>query len=133
MHDCAFSKKRGVESGLTTGEISRRNSRASGEMFIDPDVSIDYRQSGAKWLPFRSALDTGNQESARHHKYFVPTVLWVAAALLIANLSILSVTAQAQRRTAASTTASIPSPQSVFGFNPGDERTIVDWKQITDY
>src|SRR5439155_17363925 len=89
--------------------------------------------SGAKWLPFRSALDTGNQESARHHKYFVPTALWVAAALLIANLSILSVTAQAQRRTAASTTASIPSPQSVFGFNPGDERTIVDWKQITDY
>ena len=113
MHDCALSKKRGVESGLTTGEISRRNSRASGEVFID--------------------LDTGNQERAHHHKYFVPTALWVAAALLIANLSILSVTAQAQRRTAASTTASIPSPQSVFGFNPGDERTIVDWKQITDY
>src|SRR5437870_1987945 len=117
MHDCALSKKRGVESGLTTGEISRRNRRASGEMFIDPDVSIDYRQSGAKWLPFRSAPDTGNQERARHHKYFVPTALWVAAALLIANLSILSITAQAQRRSAAPAPTAIPSPRSVFGFN----------------
>ena len=27
----------------------------------------------------------------------------------------------------------IPSPKSVLGFSPGDDRTIADWKQITDY
>src|SRR5437588_8162834 len=32
-----------------------------------------------------------------------------------------------------SNTSIIPSPQSVLGFNPGDDRTIADWKQITDY
>jgi len=42
----------------------------------------------------------------------------------------LSLTAQAQRKPAG---AAIPSPRSVFGFNPGDDRTVVDWKQITDY
>ena len=26
-----------------------------------------------------------------------------------------------------------PSPRSVLGFTPGDDRTIADWKQITDY
>jgi hypothetical protein len=42
--------------------------------------------------------------------------------------------ANAQRRlTAPATTQSIPSPRSVFGFNPGDDRTIIDWKQIRDY
>ncbi|HEX6717610.1 MAG TPA: M14 family metallopeptidase [Pyrinomonadaceae bacterium] len=29
--------------------------------------------------------------------------------------------------------AVIPSPQSVLGFTPGDDRTIADWSQITDY
>src|SRR6202011_5450462 len=45
----------------------------------------------------------------------------------------LSLTAQAQRKRAALPSNAIPSPRSVFGFNPGDDRTIVDWKQITDY
>ncbi len=27
----------------------------------------------------------------------------------------------------------IPSPRSVLGFTPGDDRTIADWGQITDY
>ncbi|HVF46797.1 MAG TPA: M14 family zinc carboxypeptidase [Pyrinomonadaceae bacterium] len=27
----------------------------------------------------------------------------------------------------------IPSPKSVLGFHPTDDRTIADWKQITDY
>src|SRR6266498_3726528 len=26
-----------------------------------------------------------------------------------------------------------PSPRSVLGFMPGDDRTIADWRQITDY
>jgi hypothetical protein len=36
----------------------------------------------------------------------------------------------AQRKPAG---AAIPSPSAVFGFNPGDDRTIIDWKQIADY
>ena len=27
----------------------------------------------------------------------------------------------------------IPTPRSVLGFSPGDDRTIADWQQITDY
>ena len=42
----------------------------------------------------------------------------------------LAVPAQAQRKP---TGGAIPSPRSVFGFNPGDDRTVADWKQITDY
>ena len=34
---------------------------------------------------------------------------------------------------AAAPTATIPSPKSVLGFTPGDDRTIADWSQITDY
>src|SRR5690349_5612060 len=29
--------------------------------------------------------------------------------------------------------ASIPSPKSVLGFTPGDDRTVAGWSQITDY
>src|SRR5687767_2549863 len=29
--------------------------------------------------------------------------------------------------------AAIPSPKSVLGFTPGDDRTVADWSQITDY
>lgn len=49
---------------------------------------------------------------------------------IIAGLLALSTTAQAQRKRADS---AIPSPRAAFGFNPGDDRTIADWKQITDY
>src|SRR5436189_6238813 len=52
---------------------------------------------------------------------FPVTVLLIALAVA---------STQAQRRAASS---SIPSPRSVLGFNPGDDRTIADWKQITDY
>ncbi len=30
-------------------------------------------------------------------------------------------------------TENIPSPESVLGFNPTDDKTIADWKQITNY
>ena len=33
----------------------------------------------------------------------------------------------------AQTTAAVPSPKSILGFTPGDDRTIADWAQITDY
>src|SRR6266404_427872 len=29
--------------------------------------------------------------------------------------------------------SAIPSPQDILGFKPGDDRTIADWKQITNY
>ena len=29
--------------------------------------------------------------------------------------------------------AAVPSPASVFGFTPGDDRKIADWKQMTSY
>ena len=29
--------------------------------------------------------------------------------------------------------AQVPSPKSVLGFNPTDDKTIADWQQITDY
>ena len=45
----------------------------------------------------------------------------------------LSLTAQAQRKRTEPLVKAIPSPRSVFGFDPGDDRTIIDWKQITDY
>ncbi|HMJ26916.1 MAG TPA: M14 family zinc carboxypeptidase, partial [Pyrinomonadaceae bacterium] len=46
---------------------------------------------------------------------------------------VLSLTAHGQRRRADLSVNTIPSPRSVLGFNPGDDRTIADWKQITDY
>lgn len=61
----------------------------------------------------------------------------IAAALIIAvivgGLLALSSTAHAQRKRPDRAGYAIPSPRSVFGFNPGDDRTIADWKQITDY
>jgi len=53
--------------------------------------------------------------------------------VLIATVAMWPAGAQAQRRATNSTAATLPSPKSVLGFNPGDDRTIIDWKQITDY
>jgi hypothetical protein len=39
----------------------------------------------------------------------------------------------AQRRIRGSASRATPSPRSVLGFYPGDEHTIADWGQITDY
>ena len=50
--------------------------------------------------------------------------------VFILVLLISAVYAQPKRE---SGTRTIPSPRSVLGFNPGDDRTIADWKQITDY
>ncbi|HEX7295255.1 MAG TPA: M14 metallopeptidase family protein, partial [Pyrinomonadaceae bacterium] len=55
-------------------------------------------------------------------------VACVAFMLLLAACSVKSF---AQR--AASQPAVIPSPKSVLGFKPGDDRTIAGWSQITDY
>ncbi len=46
---------------------------------------------------------------------------------LILFIAAFSATSFAQQSTA------IPSPKSVLGFTPGDDRTIAGWPQITDY
>ena len=48
-------------------------------------------------------------------------------------LCVAAIPAIAQRRSAQTAANSLPSPRSVFGFNPGDDRTIIDWPQISDY
>ncbi|MFN2529702.1 MAG: M14 family metallopeptidase [Pyrinomonadaceae bacterium] len=45
-------------------------------------------------------------------------------------LLVISARAQTNRRLYS---ASTPSPNSLLGFTPGDDRKIADWKQITDY
>jgi len=52
-------------------------------------------------------------------------IICLALVLFLAGTSV------AQR--SASQPAVIPSPKSVLGFTPGDDRTIADWSQITDY
>lgn len=47
--------------------------------------------------------------------------------LLIFNFAFLIFNIPAQAQTAP------PAPKSVLGFHPTDERTIADWRQITDY
>ncbi|HEY0545591.1 MAG TPA: M14 family metallopeptidase, partial [Pyrinomonadaceae bacterium] len=58
-----------------------------------------------------------------------PVVSFAVVIFLIAALSSVSVQAQ----TAAALDSSIPSPASVLGFAPGSDRTIADWRQITNY
>jgi Zinc carboxypeptidase len=41
--------------------------------------------------------------------------------------------AQATRRRPAATTTAPPTPASLLGFTPGDDRKVADWQQITDY
>src|SRR5438874_1610655 len=56
----------------------------------------------------------------------------IFVAVGFAGLLILASTAHAQRRATPRATP-LPSPYSVLGFNPGDDRTIADWNQIGDY
>ena len=110
-------------------ELGGWESRASGEIFIVPASSLELSSREAR----------GNAPGfARHnlartlsfYKHFAPTALTI---LLLAG-SVFSHAALAQRRAQpAPSAAAIPSPSSVLGFNPGDDRTIADWKQITNY
>ncbi|MGQ0761788.1 MAG: M14 family metallopeptidase [Acidobacteriota bacterium] len=82
---------------------------------------------GSAIQPRRAAsrLNSGKKSiAARFCKHLAPAALAIAVAILF-----YSHPALAQRRTP----ATIPSPRSVLGFNPGDDRTIADWKQISDY
>src|SRR5688572_6345311 len=55
----------------------------------------------------------------------------LAVALSVAAFSAASFAQKTAARVSAS--AAIASPKSVLGFTPGDDRTIADWSQITDY
>ena len=54
------------------------------------------------------------------------------ALTLCAATIFFALTAHAQRRDGAKV-GEIPSPRALLGFAPGDDRTIADWKQISNY
>ena len=54
--------------------------------------------------------------------------------VVVLYLAAFSANAFAQRTASrVSSSAAVPSPKSVLGFTPGDDRTIAGWSQITDY
>ena len=61
-----------------------------------------------------------------------PAALLVALALLAAS-GPTPASLRAQTRRAAGQAGVPPSPASVLGFTPGDDRRLADWRQITDY
>src|SRR5215468_9163812 len=81
-------------------------SRVRGEIFIAPKHILETRQKNA---------------AGHICKYFAPTAL----AILIATVAILPSAGHAQRLDAQASASSIPSPRSVFGFDPGDDRKIM--------
>ena len=52
---------------------------------------------------------------------------------LVALLFGSSALVNAQRPLRTRLNVGVPTPQSVLGFKPGNDRTIADWRQITDY
>jgi hypothetical protein len=72
----------------------------------------------------------------RHRFVFAFFIMIVAgAAAAVAQQPGLSPTTQESRASTRATVAaaSVPSPRSQLGFTPGDDRTLADWRQITDY
>jgi hypothetical protein len=69
-------------------------------------------------------------------RHLLRSALSLVAALALLSHSLVVQTARAQVRrapVAIAAPAVVPSPQSVLGFTPGDDRTIADWSQITNY
>lgn len=56
----------------------------------------------------------------------------IACVVVLVCLAVFGEPTLAQRSGSQSATT-IPSPKSVLGFTPGDDRTVADWSQITDY
>ena len=105
---------------------TKSTSRANGEMFVEPTGS--YFSCRHEMRCQTSRLEPRIQtKTAAFYKHFAPTAL----ALLIATGLLFTSDTHAQRRS--NSAAGIPSPRAVLGFNPGDDRTIADWKQISDY
>ncbi len=57
----------------------------------------------------------------------------IACLALLSTGPVMSSVSYAQRSGQVVSRAAVPSPRSVLGFTPGDDRTIADWRQITDY
>lgn len=62
---------------------------------------------------------------------FVPVVAFFTSLLFIAGFA--SAPAHSQKADPTPVGTHVPSPQSVLGFTPGTDRTIADWRQITNY
>src|SRR3989454_5422064 len=84
-----------------------------------------YQAPGINQDSFRSVCKSP-PGSGRYRSRFCNLLLSTISLVVLIS----AVYAQPKRE---STTRIIPSPRSVLGFNPGDDRTIADWKQITDY
>src|SRR5947207_1416601 len=85
-----------------------------------------YQAPGVNQDSFRSVCDAP-QGSGRYRLRFCNRLLSDVSIIIVL---ISAAYAQPKRE---STTRIIPSPRSVLDFNPGDDRTVADWKQITDY
>jgi Zinc carboxypeptidase len=114
--------------GVTSEPVCEKESRTGSEKLIAAQNSRRFSPAGLD----RAAIDC--------HTDRLPTAATAGAIakalpllsiLLLVEFAILAVPARAQRVRA--TVAPVPSPKSVLGFNPGDDRTVADWKQITDY
>jgi hypothetical protein len=57
----------------------------------------------------------------------------LAVVCLIAFFLSSSSSTYAQKSTRSFSRVGLPTPHSLLGFTPGDDRTIADWRQITDY
>ena len=63
-----------------------------------------------------------------HHRFAV-----IAGLAAVLSVSAATLPSFAQSNPSRVSRVSLPSPQSVLGFMPGDDRTIADWSQITGY
>lgn len=66
----------------------------------------------------------------RRHRFVFAFLIVIVASFVAALQQSPVVYAQTRARALED---SIPSPRSLLGFTPGDDRTIADWRQITDY
>src|SRR5947199_330216 len=67
-------------------------------------------------------------KKSSHFRRFASRLFIFLAAFIFAQLFVHAQSADNEQQH-----TSIPSPASVLGFAPGDDRKIADWKQITNY
>ena len=108
-------------------EFGGWKSRVSGEIFIVSASLLELSSREATGIS--SGFARTPARVLKFYKHFAPTALTI----LVLAATFVSNAALAQRRTQPAPSPSVPSPSSVLGFNPGDDRTIADWSDITDY
>jgi hypothetical protein len=67
------------------------------------------------------------------HRFVLAVFIWITAACVAAQGQSPVPKVENSAPLTRSQQATIPSPRSVLGFTPGDDRTIADWRQLTDY